>query len=203
MSPLLNAAALHKGALVKLEPAGRSTAFVFQYNPEKLVRQLGPGIAGEELRLSFDLDAADALERGDPQARELGLLPALAALHLLLMPRPAADKEVAAGTAGTGLGASAEAQAAPGAGRPALIFAWGPHRQAPVRVVDCSITEEAFDAALQPIRARVDLTLRVLSAQECAPDDPAYGRCLAYWKDLERLAGQYRPERDLGYPLKF
>ena len=41
-----------------------------------------------------------------------------------------------------------------------------PKRMVPVRITDFSITEEAFDPALNPIRAKVSLGLRVLSIDD-------------------------------------
>jgi hypothetical protein len=40
---------------------------------------------------------------------------------------------------------------------PLALFVWSQHRILPVRVTDFSITEEAFDPALNPIRAKVSL----------------------------------------------
>ncbi len=40
----------------------------------------------------------------------------------------------------------------------------------PVRVTDLSITEEAFDANLNPIRAKVSLGMRVLSVDDLGFD---------------------------------
>ena len=44
---------------------------------------------------------------------------------------------------------------------PLSLFVWSKSRIVPVRVTEFSITEEAFDAALNPIRAKVSLGLRV------------------------------------------
>ena len=46
---------------------------------------------------------------------------------------------------------------------PLTLFAWGPKRVLPVRLTDLTITEEAFDPGLNPIRAKVGLSLKVLS----------------------------------------
>ncbi len=47
-----------------------------------------------------------------------------------------------------------------------MIFVWSKGRVVPVRVTDFSVTEEAFDPALNPIRAKVSLSLRVLSTDD-------------------------------------
>ena len=47
-------------------------------------------------------------------------------------------------------------------GQPWLVLAWGAARALPVETLDASITESAFDAALNPIRADVTLRAQVL-----------------------------------------
>jgi hypothetical protein len=46
------------------------------------------------------------------------------------------------------------------------LFVWGPKRVLPVRLTSFSITEQAFDPDLNPIRASVNLSLAVLSYQD-------------------------------------
>ena len=43
------------------------------------------------------------------------------------------------------------------------LLVWGVNRVLPVRITDFSITEEAYDVSLNPIRAKVSLGLRVLN----------------------------------------
>jgi hypothetical protein len=49
---------------------------------------------------------------------------------------------------------------------PLTLFIWGFKRVVPVRLTTFSITEEAFDTGLNPIRAKVNLGLRVLNYQD-------------------------------------
>jgi hypothetical protein len=169
-SPL--APAVFKGALVTADPLRpTSGVIVFQYNPETLSRTLtarttggeaggGPlrltGPPEETLKLTIEIDAVDQLEPGDPVGRPLGVSPALAALELLLYPS-------------SGVVIANEVLARVGVveilpmAAPLTILVWGPGRIIPVRVSDFSITEEEFDPALNPIRAKVDLGLRVVS----------------------------------------
>ena len=49
---------------------------------------------------------------------------------------------------------------------PLTLFVWSTHRIVPVRITEFSITEEAFDSALNPIRAKVSLGLRVLTVND-------------------------------------
>ena len=66
---------------------------------------------------------------------------------------------------------------------------WSKNRIVPVRLTDFSITEEAFDPFLNPIRAKVSLGFRVLSI-----DDLGFGHrgghlYLSYQQNKEHLAG--------------
>lgn len=165
-------APVFKGALVsadRLRPA--SGVIVFQYNPESLTRTLtartsggeagsGPlrisGPPEEGLKLTVEIDATDQLQAGDPIAGTLGIAPALAALELLLYPSSTAV------IANEALARAGVVEILPVAA-PLTLLVWGARRILPVRVTEFSVTEEAFDPALNPVRAKVDLGLRVLS----------------------------------------
>ena len=71
---------------------------------------------------------------------------------------------------------------------PLTIFVWGRQRVVPVRVTDLSITEEAFDVALNPIRAKVSLGLRVLSVDDLGFDHAGGTLFMAYLTAKERMA---------------
>jgi hypothetical protein len=60
----------------------------------------------------------------------------------------------------------------------------------PVRVTELSITEEAFDPALNPIQAKVSLGMRVLSVDDLGFSDKGGSLYLAYQKQKEQLAGK-------------
>jgi hypothetical protein len=175
-----------KGALVVFEtPAPVPTNVIaFQYNPDQVSRtfrqQLGEDdpwrSSGdtmfvlpptEALAMSIELDAADQLEQADPVATATGLHPTLAALELLLYPSSVdliLDKALA--LAGT-------ARVRP-ARVPIVLLVWGPLRVLPVRVESVSITEEAFDPRLNPIRAKAELTLRTLTERELSVAGPPF-----------------------------
>ncbi len=55
---------------------------------------------------------------------------------------------------------------------PLVLFVWSKSRVVPVRVTEFSITEEAFDPALNPIRAKVSLGLRVMTTDDLGFDAP-------------------------------
>jgi hypothetical protein len=57
---------------------------------------------------------------------------------------------------------------------PLTFLVWGLKRIVPVRVDALSITEEAHDPKLNPIQARVQLTLRVLSYTDLPLSNPGY-----------------------------
>lgn len=160
-----------KGALVAVDPLRPTpNVIVFQYNPEIMTRTLqarstggeagtGPlrlsGPPEETIKLTIEIDATDKLEVGDPIAETLGVAPALAALELLLYP-----SSVSVITNET-LAVAGVIEILPMAA-PMTLLVWGARRILPVRVTDFSITEESFDPSLNPIRAKVDLGLRVV-----------------------------------------
>src|SRR5262249_12253236 len=113
----------------------------------------------ESIKLDVEIDATDQLERADAIATTLGIYPTLASLEMLLYPKSAL---VIANEVLLNLGIieiiPPEASL--------TLFVWGIKRILPVRLTDLSITEEAFDPNLNPIRARVSLGLRVLNYQD-------------------------------------
>jgi hypothetical protein len=171
--PLSSSPRLQKGAIVGIDPANPlASVIVFQYNPDTLTRTLtaqttgGDGDKGEAMRfkgppqetigLEVEIDAADQLERGKKMTVEMGIYPTLSSLEMLLYPKSSA---VIANDVLLKLGMveiiPTEA--------PLTLFAWGPKRVLPVRLTSFTITEEAFDPSLNPIRAKVKLDMRVLN----------------------------------------
>jgi len=183
----------------------------FQYNPDTLTRGFqvtgaGEGAAqGEATRLTgppaqtltveAELDAADALADPDAHADtlELGLAAQLAAIEALVWPTLESVTDNVALMASGAL----EILAPPS---PIVLFAFGPNRIAPVRITELSITEEAFDPNLNPIRAKVRLGLRVLTAADVGTGGRLGGLALAAHQRLEHLVARSRGGRltDLG-----
>jgi hypothetical protein len=62
----------------------------------------------------------------------------------------------------------------------------------PVRLTDFSVTEEAFDPSLNPIRAKVSLGMRVLSVNDLDFDHKGSSIYLAYQQQKERLSALYK-----------
>jgi hypothetical protein len=191
-----------RGALVGLDPFNPlASVIVFQYNPEAMTRRLEARTAGagealggdrsEALRLSgppretitvkVEIDATDQLERDDPIAARTGLYPALSALEMLLYPK---SSTIVANLALARLGTI---EVVPPEA-PLTIFAWGIKRVLPVRLTGFSITEDAFDPMLNPIRATADLSLDVLTYADLEPDNPGATIFLAHQIAKEVLA---------------
>jgi hypothetical protein len=189
-----------KGGLVLVDPdsAAVRTVIALQYNPETVSRTLqiqafgesaersealrlkGPPV--ETFKLDAEIDAVDQLERGDPIAGEHGIQPQLAILETIVYPESGTlQANDALASAGTLEIAPMEA--------PLTLLLWSRGRIVPVRLTDFSITEEAFDAALNPIRAKVSLGLRVLSVADLGFATRGGSLFLAYQQEKERLAG--------------
>jgi hypothetical protein len=165
-----------KGAIVGIDPINPvASVIVFQYNPDAITRTLTvramaggeedqgtlrlSGPPEESIKLSIEVDATDQLERGDPVAQASGVYPALAALEMLITPKSAVviANEV---LIRVGVIEVIPMEA------PTTLLVWGAKRIVPVRITELSITEEAFDADLNPIRAKVDLGVKVLTYTE-------------------------------------
>ncbi len=173
MSGFPGSPSLLKGALIAADLFNPLASIVpFQYNPETMTRRLEPrapqgeGDRGEALRLagppketitlSLVLDATNALEVGNGLVEQTGITPWLASLEMMIYPKSALV------IANMVLAAVGTIEILP-ASAPLVLFVWGPTRVLPVRIGDISITEEAYDTKLNPTRAKVDLTLHVLS----------------------------------------
>jgi Contractile injection system tube protein len=192
---------LAKAGLVLIDPGSGTIARLIsmQYNAETLSRSLAVQAVGDNgdrsqaLRIkgpavetfSFEatLDATDQLELPDrnPAATDAGLLPQIAALESLIQPSAdqlrQQDQLAALGTL----------EIAP-METPLALFIWSRHRIVPVRVTELSITEEAFDPALNPIRAKVSLALRALSVDDLGFKHRGGSLFMSYLSAKEQLA---------------
>src|SRR6266516_28653 len=159
---------LNKGGIVLMDP---DTGLVLniiplQYNADTLTRTLQPQVSGgesgdrvealrltgppvETIKLDAEIDATDQLEFPDqnPNAVQLGIQPQLAALETIVYP---ASHQLISNNAMANAGML---EILPMITSLAL-FIWSKTRIVPVRITDFSITEEAFDPALNPIRAK-------------------------------------------------
>ena len=189
---------LLKGSIIGMDPVNPLASIImFQYNPERLTRSLTPqfgpqgGNPAESLRLrgapretisvEVELDAADQMEVGSVFVEQFGLHPQLAALEMLVYPKTAYVRENLARLQ------AGELEIVPPLA-PVALFIWGKTRVLPTRVASYSITEEMFDTKLNPIRARVSLSLQVLSYNDLPPDHPAFEMFLTYQTMKEGMA---------------
>lgn len=110
-------------------------------------------------------------------------MPVLATLETLLYPSSAAL------TANDRLLSNGELEILP-VEAPLTVLVFGRSRVIPVRLTELSVTEEAFDPGLNPIRAKVSLGLRVLSISDVTFASKAGNLFMAYLQGKERLAAQ-------------
>jgi hypothetical protein len=68
------------------------------------------------------------------------------------------------------------------------LLVYGRKRVLPVQLTDFSVTEEAHDVNLNPIRAKVSLGLRVLSYNDIMPEHPGHAIFIAHQVAKEALA---------------
>lgn len=190
---------LIKGGIVLIGDVQRVIAL--QYNPDTLSRTLQAQTAGgegqdgrvepmrfkgppvETIKLEAEIDAADQMEKGDSIVGQWGILPQLSALESLVY--PSTDQLLNThNKASSGVLEIAPILA------PLALFVWSEKRVVPVKITDFSVTEEAFDPALNPLRAKVSLGMRVLSAVELGFDTRGGGLYMEYQRQKERAAAQ-------------
>jgi len=196
---------LLKGGLVLIDPDTGTVQRIIalQYNPATLTRSLTAQTVGEDadrsqaLRLlgppqetytlEAEIDAADQLEKPDENqaAVEHGIAPQLAALETILYP-PSSRLISTNALADSGVLEIAPTEA------PLTLFVWSKNRVMPVRLTSYSVTEDAFDPNLNPLRATVSLGFRVLSVDDLGFDHRGGTIFLAYHQTIERLAAQSR-----------
>ena len=68
---------------------------------------------------------------------------------------------------------------------PLTLFVWSKNALVPVRITDFSITEEAFDPQLNPIRAKVSLGMRVLTVNDLGFEHRAASLFMTYQQQKE------------------
>lgn len=200
MTTFPNSPRLIKGAIVGVDAFNPlASVVVFQYNPDTMTRRLEARSTGggetsdrseafrltgppkETITLNIEVDATDQLEQANPITIVSGISTTLAALEMLLYPKSVSV------IANAGLAQAGNIEIIPPEG-PLTLFVWGPTRVLPVRVTGFSITEEAYDPLLNPIRAKVDLTLNVLSYMDLKITNPGYTLFMAHQIAKEVMA---------------
>jgi hypothetical protein len=203
MSTFPGSPRLVRGGIVLIDPDSSRVVRVIalQYNPDTVTRSLQPQGIGDEpgdrlealrlkgpphetIRLDAELDATDDLEKPrehDGTAR-FGLFPQLAALETVVY--PTSDQLLANdGRARAGMIEIAPLEA------PLTLFVWSRSRILPVRLTELSVTEEAFDSSLNPIRAKVTLGMRVLTVNDLGFSHRGGNLFLLHLQQKQRLAG--------------
>ncbi len=191
-----------KGGLVLLDPVTSVVlrVIVLQYNPDSLSRTLqaqkatadssggdrsevlrlkGPPV--ETLKLEAEIDATDQLEVNRPDVIRSGIFPQLAALETILYPK------LATIISNHALASSGVLEIIP-MEAPLTLLVWSASRIVPVQITEFSITEEAFDVNLNPIRAKVSLGMRVLSVNDLGFEHRGSSVYLAYQRVKEAFA---------------
>jgi hypothetical protein len=197
-----------RSGLVTIDPqrGTPSQIIVLQFNPDSLERSIAPQSSGaddssssssssstggdrtealrlvgpalESWKLTAEIDATDQLDVPAPN----GIHPQLAALEMLVNPSTASLRNLEV------LAARGTLEITP-TEQPLTLFTWGNKRVVPVRITEFTVTEEAFDVDLNPIRASVELTLRVLTVSDLPASNRGYELYLAYLAQKERLVG--------------
>jgi hypothetical protein len=187
-------------------PTPLPNVIVFQYNPETMTHMwtqpeaadsagtegANPfavqGMPGESFAFTLAMDAGDDIADGAPATAKLasatGIYSRLAALEMLLYPTGTGQSgltgAVSAAIASALSGSSPDpVRTVPQSVMPVTLFIWGAGRIVPVRVTELTITEQLYDAALNPTHAEAQITLRVLTPAELVAaqaDDDVLGR---------------------------
>lgn len=189
---------VQKGALVGLDLFNPlSSVAIFQYNPEQITRSIAPnysqagGGRAEPLRLAgpptetisanLKMDLIDQMEEGENGPLGGGISGYLAAIEMMVYPKTIA---VAINQA---LMLAGTMEVVPPAA-PLTLFIYGWKRVVPVKIESISITETAHDPALNPIRADVAVSMKVLTYNDLSMTNPGYWAFLTHQVVKETLA---------------
>ena len=204
MTTFPNSPRLIKGGFAFIDPESSQVKRVIslQYNPESLSRSLqiqkieggeggdrsqalrlkGPPV--ETLKVEATINATDLLEAADPDATELGIQRELSALESLVYPK--SDDLLA----NNSLAKSGTLEIIP-MEAPLTLFIWGKHRVLPVQLTELSITEEAFDTKLNPIRAKVSLGMQVFRVDDLGFEHKGGSLFMNYLQGKESLSKKH------------
>ncbi|HWQ18758.1 MAG TPA: hypothetical protein VN455_03200 [Methanotrichaceae archaeon] len=171
-----------------------------QYNPDSVSRSFqikGIGDTGdrsealrlkgppvETIKIEAEIDATDQLEVADARSTvvDVGIFPQLAALETIIYPTSTQLQN------NNSIAGAGKLEIIP-METPLALFVWSKNRILPVRITDFSITEEAFDTSLNPIRAKVSIGMRVLTVDDLGFSHKGATLFMTYLRSKERLAG--------------
>lgn len=188
-------------ALVNPQNAAVERIIPLQYNPDTLTRSLqirsvggegsnhsdamrltGPPV--ETYKLEVEIDATDQLEINEDITRTAGIQPILSALETIVYPK---SSQLTSNNSLAGMGTLEIAPMETSL----VLFIWNKYRIVPVRFTELSITEEAFDVNLNPIRAKVSLGMRVLSVDDLGFSHKGGTLYMNYQQNKEKLAQMF------------
>lgn len=188
-----------KGGIVLIDPVSSAVLRIIamQYNPDSISRSLqvqGIGESGdrseamrlkgppvETIKVEAEIDANEQLEVVNGTAISVGLHPQLAALELIIYPTSNQLQT------NNNLAQSGTLEIAPMESA-LMLFIWSKQRIVPVRLTEFSITEEAFDVNLNPIRAKLSLGMRVLNVNDLGFNHKGGSLFMSYLRNKEQLA---------------
>lgn len=133
----------------------------------------------EKFNLTLLLDASDALEAPEshPVAFVTGVADRIAALEMLIY--PAGDSllgglvgSLSVSVGGGGISAGLK-KAVKKPEVPVTLFIWGPGRIVPVRLENFAVEEQQWNQLLYPVRAKVTVGMRVITADALRKPAPA------------------------------
>lgn len=178
--------AVARGALVQLvEDLGMvvPNIILFQYNPSKITRGftvwnpfatdpqnqaaqtplVQPFDPQQTYGFELELDATDDIEGENPIAIVSGVAARIAALRKLIEPTNGLVGDLVGAASALVGGASSASQQADRPLVPVTLFVFGPGTILPVRVKEVSVEVTDFLPTLFPLRAKVTLSLQVLT----------------------------------------
>lgn len=192
-----------KGGIVLVNPLTGIVERIIrlQYNPDTLTRSFqirsvggegansadamrltGPPV--ETYKLEAEIDATDQLELAEETAIQVGIQPILSALETIVYPK---STQIIANNLLANMGTIEIVPIESSL----TLFIWNKHRIVPVRFTELSITEDAFDVNLNPIRAKVSLGMRVLSTDDLGFDHKGSSIYMNYHQNKETLAQMF------------
>ncbi len=188
------------GGIVRLDPTTYAPVAVipFQFNPAAVRRTLQAATVGgqpgghseavqftgaptETFVLEIELDCYNAGLLPAVVGQDSGLYPMLYAMETLIYP-PMTQVDTSLAALSTGTMAIAPIAVPP------VLLVLGGNRVVPVALQSFSIVEQAFDNDLNPLRAVVSLSARVLSYSDTTYNSPAYQSYKTYQQSKEGLA---------------
>ncbi len=202
MSTFPGSPKLVKGGIVLINvlTSAIERIITLQYNPESLSRSFqvksiggaendrsetlrltGPPV--ETINLDAEIDATDQLEfpKNNETTVDEGIHPKIAALETIIYP---SSNQI---MSNNNLANSGTLEIAPMESS-LTLFIWSKNRIIPIRLTEISITDDAFDINLNPIRAKVSLGMRVLSIDDFGFDHIGGSLYMSYQQNKERLS---------------